>query len=167
METTGVTYHGCRARGTRPGQRQPRRSRRRQQSPAVSRTRRDLSSRWRNLSDTYKMTGQTWTHHSVYTWCLHTLKLVLEAESLVCDNNTDSCNCLLNSVPMLFSIFIRFSICVQFSMFRHDSISLWVCVDDSKYSIFLGKWIPSKIQGYQLAKPVDKPPGWHCVLDPN
>ena len=52
----------------------------------------------------------------------------------------------INSVPMFFSIFIRFSICVQLSMFRNDSISLRVCVDDSKYSVFLGKWIPSKIQ---------------------
>ena len=51
---------------------------------------------------------------------------------------------------MFFSIFIRFSICVQFSMFRHDSISFRMSVDDSKYSIFLGKWIPSKIKVYQL-----------------
>ena len=47
---------------------------------------------------------------------------------------------------MFFSIFVGFTICVQFAVLGHDSISLRVGVDHSKYSILLGEWVPSKIR---------------------
>ena len=56
-------------------------------------------------------------------------------------------------IPVLFSIFIWFSICVELSMLRYNSISLGMCMDDAKNSIFFGKWIPSNqnlIRSYKL-----------------
>ena len=49
-------------------------------------------------------------------------------------------------LPVLFSIFIRFPICVEFAMFGHNSISFRMRMNDPKDSIFLGKWVPSKIK---------------------
>ena len=46
-------------------------------------------------------------------------------------------------IPVLFSILIWFSICIKLSVFRNNSISLGMGMDDAKNSIFFGKWIPS------------------------
>ena len=40
-------------------------------------------------------------------------------------------------IPVLFSILIWFSICIKLSVFRNNSISLGMGMDDAKNSIFL------------------------------
>ena len=60
-----------------------------------------------------------------------------------CNHMTHNAYIVYQYIPVLFSILIWFSICIKLSVFRNNSISLGMGMDDAKNSIFFGKWIPS------------------------
>ena len=45
---------------------------------------------------------------------------------------------------MLFFILLWFSVGIQFAMFRYNSVSLTMGMNDAKYPGSPGKWIPSE-----------------------